>query len=44
MYAALRALEAKEVKYTEYPNVNHNSWDNAFAEPNLLPWLFEHKK
>ncbi|MDI9874245.1 carboxylesterase family protein [Flectobacillus rivi] len=44
MYAALRALEAKEVKYTEYPNVNHNSWDNAFAEPNLLSWLFEHKK
>ncbi len=27
-------------KYTEYPGVGHDSWKNAFAEPNLLPWLF----
>lgn len=33
-----------EVKYTEYPNVNHNSWDNAFQEKELAPWLFTHKK
>jgi len=32
------------VIYTEYPGVGHNSWDNAFAEPLLLPWLFSHKK
>ncbi len=31
-----------EVKYSEYPGVGHNSWDNAFAEPELLPWLFSH--
>jgi acetyl esterase/lipase len=31
-----------DVKYTEYPGVGHNSWDNAFAEPELLPWLFSH--
>jgi predicted peptidase len=34
----------KEVKYTHYPEANHNSWDAAFAEPTLLPWLFSHKK
>ncbi len=34
----------KEVKFTLYPNANHNSWDSAFAEPQLLPWLFGHKK
>lgn len=28
------------VKYTEYPGVFHNSWVNAFAEKDLLPWLF----
>jgi predicted peptidase len=33
-----------EVKFTLYPNANHNSWDNAFAEPDLLPWLFGHKR
>ena len=32
------------VTYTEYPNVNHNSWDNAFAEPTFLSWMFSHKR
>ncbi len=30
-------------KLSIYPEDNHNSWDSAFAEPNLLPWLFSHK-
>ncbi|SHF78469.1 carboxylesterase family protein [Dysgonomonas macrotermitis] len=33
-----------EVKYTEYPGVNHNSWENAFQEKELASWLFQHKK
>ena len=40
---ALKKLKA-DVKYSEYPGVGHNSWDNAFAEPDLLPWIFSHKK
>jgi predicted peptidase len=40
---ALKKMKA-DVKYSEYPGVGHNSWDNAFAEPELLPWLFSHKK
>jgi len=31
-------------KFTLYPNDGHNSWDDAFAEPELLPWLFGHVK
>lgn len=27
---------------TIYGAANHNSWDPAFAEPNLLKWLFSH--
>jgi predicted peptidase len=27
------------VKYKEYPGVGHNSWDKAYAEPELMPWL-----
>lgn len=27
------------VRYTEYPGVGHNSWDKAYAEPDLMPWL-----
>ncbi|MBV8213604.1 MAG: prolyl oligopeptidase family serine peptidase [Verrucomicrobia bacterium] len=31
-------------RYTEYPGVGHNSWDRAFAEPELLAWLFSQAK
>lgn len=41
--AELERLHAP-VKLTIYPEANHNSWDSAFAEPELLPWLFSHKK
>ena len=27
------------VHYTEYPAAPQNSWDEAFAEPDLMPWL-----
>ncbi len=38
MNEALQALGGN-VKYTEYPGVNHNSWDRAYAEPEFLTWL-----
>lgn len=31
-------------KFTLYDFANHNSWDPAFAEPDLLYWLFSHHK
>lgn len=31
-------------RYTEYPGVGHNSWDPAYAEPELLSWLFAQKR
>lgn len=36
--------EGGKVKYDEYPGVGHDSWKNAFAEKDLLPWLFKQKK
>ncbi|MBN1633227.1 MAG: dienelactone hydrolase family protein [Ignavibacteria bacterium] len=30
-------------KFTLYPDVAHGSWNNAFSEPDLFPWLFRHK-
>ena len=30
--------------FTLYADANHNSWDPAFAEPKLLPWLFSKSK
>lgn len=43
MVDALKAHGAN-VKFTLYPNANHNSWDSAFAEKDLLPWLFSKHK
>ncbi|MHB1178295.1 MAG: carboxylesterase family protein [Daejeonella sp.] len=41
--AELERLKAP-VKLTIYPEANHNSWDAAFAEPELLSWLLSHEK
>jgi predicted peptidase len=38
MAAALRSAKAN-VRYTEYPGIGHNSWDKAYAEPELIPWM-----
>jgi predicted peptidase len=32
------------VRLTLYPEDGHNSWDDAFKEPELFSWLFSHKK
>jgi predicted peptidase len=42
MNAALLARKA-EVKYTEFPGVNHGSWEKAYATPDLWEWMFSHK-
>lgn len=42
MANALKAAGA-DIKLTLYPDANHNSWDSAFAEPDLLPWLWSHQ-
>jgi predicted peptidase len=41
--AALRSRDA-EVKYTEYSDADHNSWDAAYAEPELAAWLVRHTR
>jgi predicted peptidase len=38
MAEAIKALGA-EVRYTEYPGVGHDSWDKAYAEPELVNWM-----
>jgi len=43
MIAALEKAGGKP-KYTEYPDVGHNSWDNAYKDPEFYKWLFDQKK
>ncbi|HMD44272.1 MAG TPA: prolyl oligopeptidase family serine peptidase [Candidatus Acidoferrum sp.] len=38
MYEALKAAGGN-VRYTEYPDVGHDSWDKAYAEPELIAWM-----
>ena len=43
MVEALKKVKGN-VRYTEYEKVGHNSWSRAFAEPDLLVWMFAQKR
>lgn len=38
MVAAIRAAGG-DIQYTEYPNTGHNSWDQAYGDPEAIAWL-----
>lgn len=40
IHAALKAAGARDARYTEFPDANHNSWDPAYDTPELWAWLF----
>ncbi|MDH5831153.1 prolyl oligopeptidase family serine peptidase [Luteimonas sp. M1R5S18] len=42
--AAFRAAGARDARYTEFPDANHNSWDPAYATPELWDWLFAQRR
>lgn len=43
--AAFRAAGARELRHTEFPDANHNSWDPAYSEtPEFWHWLFAQKR
>lgn len=43
LIAALRRA-GSAVKYTEYPDVAHDVWTRAYAEPDLADWLFAQRR
>lgn len=44
MVEAVRAAGGTRVRYTEYAGVGHNSWDPAYAEAEMLEWLFSQRR
>lgn len=36
--------QGAEVLLNRHPKVNHNSWENVFADQSFLPWLFSQTK
>lgn len=43
MVEAIKAAGGN-VQYTEYPNTNHNSWDQAYGDPEAIAWLLKQKR
>lgn len=43
LVAALRAVGG-DVTYTEYPDLGHDAWDRAYADPGLYTWLLAHRR
>lgn len=43
MVAAVRRAGGKP-RYTEYPDVGHNSWDLVYRDEEMYTWLFSQKK
>jgi predicted peptidase len=44
MVKAIKDAGGEKIKYTEYPGVGHGSWKPAFADPELIKWMFTQKK
>ncbi len=44
MYAKISSMGGKNVHYTEYSGMNHGIWDNAYADRDMLTWLFEQSR
>jgi predicted peptidase len=45
MAVALKEAGAKDVRYTEFPDAGHNSWDAAYLDtPELWTWLFAQRR
>ncbi|MGJ4803549.1 dienelactone hydrolase family protein [Luteimonas sp. SDU82] len=44
LHAALQAAGARDARYTEFPEAGHNSWDPAYATPELWDWLFAQRQ
>ncbi len=42
MVNALRQIGCKEVELTVYPEAQHDSWTETYANPKLYDWLLEH--
>jgi len=44
MVDALKKIGVQEVKFTVYPEAGHNSWEEAYNDPQLYTWLLQHKR
>lgn len=44
MSRAIRACGGRQSRLTIYPDLGHNAWDPAYADPALYFWLLSHRR
>ena len=44
MVEALRKIGATDVKLTVYPEAQHDSWTETYANPTFYKWLLSHER
>lgn len=44
MYAKISTMGGKNVHYTEYSGMDHGIWDNAYADRDMLNWMFQQSR
>jgi predicted peptidase len=44
MLDALKAAKVQEVKYTVYPEAQHDSWTATYSNPELYDWFLQHER
>ncbi len=44
MVELLKTLDVKEVKLTIYPDAQHDSWTQTYANPELYDWFLQHSR
>ena len=44
MVAAIRAAGNPNIRYTEYPGLDHNAWDATYNDPKVIEWLLAQKR
>lgn len=44
MVAALKQAGVREVELTVYPEAQHDSWTDTYANPKLYEWLLQHQR
>lgn len=44
MVEALEKADAKEVEFTRYPDLMHDSWTAAYSNPRVYRWMLHRKR
>ena len=44
LHAAFEAAGARDARYTEYPEGNHNAWDATYADQAMWEWMFAQQR